>query len=267
MRFERHPSQVVFDPSCMSFVVTWAKCGISDEARLEKRKDPIAWIPSVSAVASLYDRGCIPQRLVVRAAMAVGRAWDAGDREGLDTEGARKAAELVRDLGSMCVDASSPSVERDVGQAMRHLLDEMARVRFADLPESEFSDRVLSSLSRAAAECVRVPGFASWPRQSMRRRFLFCLNRKERTAVAYALASLLFDSGSCPILSLSDRRALRMEAANASELCRSGFTRESMDAFFAYAMNAMKSAKDEGSPSLLGKVTQQQLVDSLGSSS
>ena len=129
-RFERHASQVVFDPVSSSFVVTWEKCSKPMEQRVAAHRDPLVWIPSVSAMATLYDRGCVPHTQTVYAARAVGRAVDAGDREMLDTEGAKKAAELVRDLSSMCVDATSPSVERDIRQAMRHLLDEIAAVRF-----------------------------------------------------------------------------------------------------------------------------------------
>ena len=92
-RFERHASQVVFDPDSSSFVVTWAKCSLPMEERVASHKDPLTWIPSVSAMATLYDRGCVPHTQTVYAARAVGRAVDAGDREMLDTEGAKKAAE------------------------------------------------------------------------------------------------------------------------------------------------------------------------------
>ena len=262
-RFERHASQVVFDPDSSSFVVTWAKCSRPIEERVAAHKDPLTWIPSVSAIAVLYDRGCIPHSQTVFAARAVGRAIDAGDMEMLDTDGAKKAAELVRDLSSMCVDATSPSVERDVRQAMRHLLDEIAAVRFLNTPASELDEsRVMPILNKATDECFSVHGFSSWPAQSMRRRFMFCMNKRERTEVAYTLVSLLFDVGSCPLLSLSDRRALRMQSIMASGI-DDVFMPETVHGFFMHALNTMRAMKDEGRSRLGARMTQQQLADSL----
>ena len=265
-RFERHASQVVFDPVSSSFVVTWEKCSKPMEQRVAAHRDPLVWIPSVSAMATLYDRGCVPHTQTVYAARAVGRAVDAGDREMLDTEGAKKAAELVRDLSSMCVDATSPSVERDVRQAMRHLLDEIAAVRFLNLPAKALEvSEVMPVLDKAAAECFSASGFVSWPAQSMRRRFMFCLNKRERTEVAYTLVSLLFDVGSCPLLSLSDRRVLRMQSIKASGIDET-FSPESVHGFFMYALGKMRGMKDEGRSSLGARMTQQQLADSLRAS-
>lgn len=263
MRFERHASQVVFDPDSSSFVVTWAKCSKPVEERVAEHKDPLSWIPSVSAIATLYDRGCIPHSQTVFAARAVGRAVDAGDREMLDTEGAKKAAELVRDLSSMCVDATSPAVERDVRQAMRHLLDEIAAVRFINTPAKALEiSEVMQVLDKATDECFSSHGFVSWPAQSMRRRFMFCLNKRERTEVAYTLVSLLFDVGSCPLLSLSDRRALRMQSIKASGI-DDVFMPETVHNFFLHALKTMRGMKDEGRSRLGERMTQQQLADSL----
>lgn len=267
VRFERHPSQVMFDPSSLQFVVTWSKCGLLPEKRLEARRDPMTWIPSVSAVATLYDRGCVPQNQIVYAAMAIGRAWTAGDRVDLDTDDAKKAAELVHDLASMCVDANSASVARDVGQAMRHLLDEMARVRFMNAREEDFEEGiVMPALEKATAECLGTEGFCTWPHSSMRRRFLFCLNRKERTPVVYTLVSLLFDTGSCPLLSLSDRRTLRMIAFRGTGLVLT-FNMDNASAFFRNALSKMREMKVDGRSSLGARMTQKQLADSVADSS
>lgn len=265
-RFERHASRVVFDPDSSSFVVTWAKCSRPIEERVAAHKDPLTWIPSVSSIAMLYDRGCIPHSQTVFAARSVGRAIEAGDRYMLDTEGAKKAAELVRDLSSMCVDATSPSVERDVGQAMRNLLDEIASVRFLNTPASELEESlVMPILDKATEECFSVHGFSSWPVQSMRRRFMFCMKKRERTEVSYTLVSLLFDSGSCPLLSLSDRRALRMQSIKASGI-DDAFIPETVHVFFMHALNTMRAMKDEGRSRLGSRMTQQQLADSLETS-
>ena len=261
MRFESHPSQVMFDPASLQFVVTWAKCGLPPEKRLEARRDPMTWIPSISAVATLYDRGCVPQGQVVYAAMAIGRAWAAGDREDLDTEEAKKAAELVHDLSSMCVDANSPSVARDVGQAMRHLLDEIAGVRFMNLRHEDLDEKVVvPPLMKAVSECMSENGFWTWPHSSMRRRFLFCLNRRERTQVAYSLISLLFDSGSCPLLSISDRRAIRTMAFRESGM-DSSFSRDGVLAFFTSALRKMREMKENGRHRLSERMSQKQLAD------
>jgi len=253
----------VFDPSSSAFVVTWAKCGVPLEERIAVHKDPLVWIPSVAAVATLYDRGCIPPSQVVYAAMAIGAAWAAGDRDMLDTEEAKKAAELLHDLSSMCVNASSPSVAKDVSQAMRHLLDEMAAVAFAGTDAKEFEDgAVLPSLDKSTSECFADHRFTEWPAPSMRRRFLFSLNKRERTPVAYTLISLLFDVGSCPLLSLSDRRGLRMQSIKASGLSQS-FSPAEVHSFFAFALSQMRNAKAEGKTRLGARMTSQQLADSL----
>ena len=265
MKFERHSSRVVFDPSSLQYVVTWTRCGVPEAARLAAKKDPMSWIPSVHAISTLYDRGCVPQEQAVYAAMAIGRAWASGDRDQLDTEGARNAAELVHDLSTMCVDANSPAVAKDVCQALRHLLDEMAKVKFMNLDAAELEDAaVIPALEKAAAECSAVDGFWTWPPHSMRRRFLFCLNRKERTPVAYTLVSLAFDCGSCPLLSLSDRRVLRM-MSSAGDGDSDAVAR--LSAFFRVALSKMRSMKREGRTTLGAKMTQNQLADSVADSS
>lgn len=263
VRFERHASRIAFDPASSTFVVTWAKCGLPEEQRLAAHMDPVVWLPSIAAMATLFDRGCVPHKQFVYAAKAIGRAWIAGDRDYLDTEGARKAAELVSDLSSMCVDPSSDAVARDVGQAMRHLLDEIAAVRFANAPDADFDETcVMAVLDKAAVECLSTAGFIDWPPASKRRRFLYCLNKRERTEVTYTLASLLFDSGSCPLLSLTDRRILRMQAIKESGLT-SDFSTSSMSAFFRYALSKMRNMKIAGEYRVSGGMTQQQLVDSV----
>lgn len=267
IRFERKASQIMFDPASSCFVVTWSRCVKDERVRLEKAKDPMSYLPSIGAVATLYDRGCIPPAQNVYAARAIGRAWAAGDREGLDTESAKRAAELVVDLSSMCVDETSPSVARDIGQAMRHLLDEMAAVRFSGTKPGLFSEEaVMPALLKSAGECLSAEWFLGWPRHSMRRRFIFCLNRRERTPVAYTIVSLLFDCGSCPLLSLSDRRALRMVCARESRL-DAGFTEASVGAFCKAALKEMRVARSEGRTRVTRPSTPQDLVDMISESS
>lgn len=264
--FERHPSRLVFDAASGCFLVSWSKCNRPEAERLAARKDPSQWIPSVLALVTLYDRGCIPPDRVVPLARAIGRAWTAGDREMLDTEGAKKAAELVHDLSSMCVDAESPAVVRDIGHALRHLLDEIAAVRFANYPRDMMKpEKVLFDLEQALDACLAIPNFRSWPARSMRKRLIYAL-RDSTTALNASLVALLFDTGTCPLLSLSDRRSLRLRAVQASGL-DAQFARDQVLAFLRFAVDQMVQAKD-ADKSCLGTVfTQQQLVDSLTASS
>lgn len=264
--FERHSSRLVFDAASGDFLVSWSKCNRSETERLAARKDPQTWIPSVLALATLYDRGCISPDRIVPLARAIGRAWSAGDREMLDTEGARKAAELVHDLASLCVDASSPAVIRDLGHALRHLLDEIAAVRFANYPRELMDpEKVLFDLEQALDVCLAHPDFRSWPARSMRKKFIYAL-RDSTTAFVASLVALLFDTGTCPLLSLADRRALRLRAVQASGL-DAQFARDAVCAFFRFAVDQMVQAKDADRTGLGTVFTQQQLADSLTASS
>ena len=264
--FERHSSRIVFDEASGSFLVSWSKCNRPEAERLAARKDPLVWIPSVLALVTLYDRGCIPPDRIVPLARAIGRAWSAGDRETLDTEGARKAAELVHDLSSMCVDSGSPTVVRDIGHAMRHLLDEIAAVRFSIHPrELMDSEKVLFGLEKALDACLANPDFLSWPARSMRKRFIYAL-RGRTTELDASLIALLFDTGTCPLLSLADRRSLRLRAVQASGLDER-FARDQVLAFLRFALDQMVQAKDADKSGLGTVFTQQQLVDSLTASS
>lgn len=266
VKFERQASQVAFDPVSREFVVTWSKCNVPEADRLLKRA-PASWMPSVASVVTLYERGRIPPEQVVYAARAVGRAWLAGDRDDLDTEGARKAAELVHDLSSMCVDPSSGSVAMDIGQAMRHLSDEMSSVRFANAEGGEFEDeKVLPAVYRAASECLAIPGFLAWPPESRRRRFMYCLNKNERTQVVYTVVALIFDCGACPLLSLSDARALRMQAKEFAPIDLKP-TPETYREFAEYAIGEMRRARSSGSSTIGKQITQQQLADILSEES
>lgn len=259
VRFERFASQIVFDPASSVFVVTWAKCNLPLEARLAKRA-PENWLPSISAMVTLYDRGCVKPEHVVYAAKAVGAAWKAGDRDGLDTESAKKAAELVCDLSSMCVDTGSSSVACDIGQAMRHLLDEMAAVKFMNEPISAFEQcKVMPALEKAASECLAIEGFIRWPSIAKRRRFMYCLNRKERTEVAYTLTALLFDTGACSLLSLTDRRKLRMQAARASEI-DIRFCLASVFTFLDFSLRKMRQMRASDTPHVSGDMSANELI-------
>ena len=257
VKFERRASRVVFDHAFSRFVVTRARRSRSQDVRMSDRKDSQTWLPSVSAVATLYDRGCVPQGLVKFAARAVGCAFDAGDRELLDTEAVRKAAETVRNMSCVCRGPSSPVSVQDVGQAMRRLSDEIAAVRFLKTAEDDFDERsVMPVMERGISECLLLNGFFTGLPASMRRTFMFCLNRGERTKVIYTLATLAFDAGACPLLSVLDRRTLRMRAANISGLSDE-LSRESLMEFFRVALSMMREARLAGRPTVCNDVTQE----------
>jgi len=255
----------MFDPSSLQFVVTWSKCGLPTEKRLEARRDPMTWMPSISAIATLYERGCVPGDKMLAAASSIGRSYDAGDRYLLDTDDAKRAAEMVRDL------AYINAGKTDLRQAIRNLIDEIAHVRFSSAPASEFDENILGPLGSAWDKCMSIEGFDTWKPASMRRRFLYCMRRKDRTQVAYTLVGILFDIGSCPLLSLSDRRTLRMMSFSKA---REGCVEESAEwppmnsakEVFRFALEEMSAAKNAGLRYVCCKMTQQQLADSISAS-
>lgn len=264
--FESRPSQVIFDPVSTMFVVTWVKCGLPEGDRLAKIEDPLVHVPSISAIATLYDRGVIPQRQIVYAARAVGKAWRLGDRFLLDTDSAKKAAELISDLSLMQMDANNPDAAIDIGQAIRNLVDEIAAVRFMNADARSFDNGALESMKKAMEKCLSDEEFLSWPSHCKRRKFLYCLKPRERTEVAYTLVSLMFDNGSCPLLSVADKRNLRLQAIKRSQVDMD-FSLESASKFFSFALSVMRDMKEVGSVHVDGKITQQQMTDIVSASS
>lgn len=238
MRFERHASRVAFDPSLPGYVATWSKCGIPDAERLSRCPDPSIWIPSIEAMATLYDRGAIPLERTVCAGKSVAAAWNAGDRRMLDSGAAKGAAEMVRDMSM-----SGASGEMDMMQAMRTLSDEIAAVRFAETPRESLCDEsALHALAEAGRECLSIPGFAGWPPKAMRRRLLYRLGRRRATDWAYTLISAMFGVGAGPLLSLRDRSAL-WSMAEAAGIPR---TVAAMPGFFGFAAGKLIEMKDAG---------------------
>lgn len=100
----------------------------------------------------------------------VGCAFDAGDRELLDTEAARKAAEIVRNMSCVCWDPSSPVSVQDVGQAMRRLSDEIAAVRFLKTAEDDFDERSVMPVATFAFDAGACPLLSFSDRRTLRMR-------------------------------------------------------------------------------------------------
>lgn len=224
------------------------------------RKDPLRWLPSVGAVTTLYDRNAVKQEQNVYAAAAIGRAWDAGDRELLDTEAAKKAAILVRDVAAVC--CNSPSAPYDAGHAIRNLVDEMSVVRFSETEiTQEVVDDILKRLDRATEECLSVEGIRDWKPRDIRRRFMFCMKRKECTDLVYTFLSLLFGVGACPILSMPDRMIIRERGISEAGL-QDNFDRVTVGRFFKSVASQMLHMKNNGLDRLKEHLTQRQVINS-----
>lgn len=212
VRFERNASRIVFDPQSACFVVTWIKCDRPEEERVSGRQDPVKWVPSIHALVDLFDRGKVAHSQILPMAKAIGRAWSLGDRESLDTESAKYAAELVSQLASTYTTESQDDIATDIGQAIKCLSEEIARVRFMLTSFDDVSvNKTLDSLKRAVSECLAIPGYATWSNESQRRRFLFSLSKKERTELVYSIAALLFRCGACPLVPMGERKELRYD--------------------------------------------------------
>ena len=266
IHIETHPSRVVFDPVSSSFVVTWAKCDRPENERVLAHKNPAVWIPSVSSIAELYDRGKIKGVQIIYAARSIGRALEAGDRHLLDTDAAKCAAEMVSRLEACRRDEKTQSACRDIGQSIRNLLDEIARVKFMGLSEGDLGNEAVDILDRAFVKCFHIHGFCGWPMPSKRRRMLYEIKSRDRSEVVYAAVALLFDTGPCPILSMKNRRALRIKAVDESHI-DSGMTPDSVHKFFSYIVSVMSEMKKAGDIDVPFCVTQQEMSDMVTSSS
>lgn len=264
LRFEIHASRVLFDPESSSFVVTWNKCNVPESIRLKNKIDPNRWIPSIYSIATLYDRGRIPQSEIIYAAKAIGNAWSNGDRYMIDTESAKEAVGLVSDLSILCHNSSeNESVCKDLGQAIRRVVDELAVVQFMNSKQEQFDkDHVMGVLDHAIDECFSREGFPSWNSNSQRRLFMFKIHDGELTNVVYTLLSLLFDVGICPLLSLSDKRIIRMKALKESGIDKQ-LSPEATHRFFDVALDILIKMKNEGRNTFGEAMTQQQLADSI----
>lgn len=133
-------------------------------------------------------------------AKTVKEAWTTGDRYLLDTDEARKAAELVADLADSKPDAI------DICAALIDLQNAIAKVRLANTHLESFD--VLPVCSAALEKCYAIPDFKGWSAQAQRRRFLYELQRKDRTTVTYTLMGLYFKHGATPLLTSKQRQEL-----------------------------------------------------------
>lgn len=195
MKFEKRTRKVVYVESCDIYRATFDVV----TSRTRTPLDPKRCLVGIAAAVTFWDN--VDRRNhCLGCARTIKEAWNAGDRYLLDTDDARKAAELVADLADMKPDAI------DICAALIDLMNAIAKVRMSNTSLEEFD--ILSSCTDAAKRCYEIDGFRDWTVQARRRRFLYELPRKDRTNVAYTLMGLYFEYGATPLLTSKQRQEL-----------------------------------------------------------
>lgn len=202
MKFERRPRKVMYVQGDDIYRATMDTVTASRRLPVDKRKRLVG----VAAAVTFWERvdmhpvsnGEISVARCMACARTVKEAWLAGDRYMLDTDGARKAAEIVADL------ADTKPDDMDICEALIDLSNEIAKVRLANTRLEEFD--ILNECVDAIGKCYAVEGFADWTKKSQRRRFMFELPRKARTPVTQTLMGLYFAVGETPLLTLKQRK-------------------------------------------------------------
>lgn len=195
MKFEKRTRKVVYVESCDIYRAT--SCVVTSRTRTPL--DPRRHLVGVAAAVTFWDN--VDRRNhCLGCARTVKEAWLAGDRYLLDTDDARKAAELVADLADSRPDAI------DICAALLDLLNAIAKVRLSNTPMEAFD--VLAACTEAIGKCYAIPEFCGWSPQAKRRRFLYELPRKDRTNVVHTLMGLYFEHGATPLLTSKQRQSL-----------------------------------------------------------
>jgi hypothetical protein len=195
MRFEKRTKRVMYVQSGDIYRVT------SDPVT-DKRRNPMdtrRHLVGVAAAVTFWD-SVDRRNHCLGCARTVKEAWKTGDRYLLDTDEARKAAELVADLADSKPDAI------DICAALVDLQNAIAKVRLSNTPLEAFD--VLPACTAALEKCYGIPEFIGWSVQAQRRRFLYELQRKDRTSVTYTLMGLYFKHGATPLLTSKQRQEL-----------------------------------------------------------
>ena len=195
MKFEKRTKRVMYVGLSDIYRVT------SDPVTSKRRAplDPRRHLVGVATAVTFWDN--VDRREhCLGCAKTIKEAWVTGDRYLLDTDEARKAAELVADLADTKPDAI------DICAALLDLQNAIAKVRLANTPLEAFD--VLDVCSAAINKCYAVPDFKGWSAQAQRRRFLYELQRKDRTTVTYTLMGLYFKHGATPLLTIKQRQEL-----------------------------------------------------------
>lgn len=195
MKFEKRPRKVMYVQSEDVYRVTNDPVTARRRIPVDRRRKLVG----IAAAVTFWDN--VEKRShCLGCARTVMEAWNTGDRYLLDTDDARKAAELVADL------AKTKPDNIDICAALLDLSNEIARVRMINTPLAAFD--VLATCSETITKCFQVPDFKDWPPQSQRRRFLYELGRKDRNTVTYTLMDLYFGYGATPLLTTKQRQEL-----------------------------------------------------------
>lgn len=162
-------------------------------------KDPSKHLVGISTAVGYWD--CVARREnCLRCARTVRDAWNAGDRFLLDTDEARKAAEIVVDL------AGTQPDDRDIMSALTDLQNAIADVCLHNVTAEEFD--VLDKCRTAFERCLAIPEYAGWSVYSRRRKLLYELRKLDKGPVSYTLLGLYFGEGPTPLLTSRQRREL-----------------------------------------------------------
>jgi len=195
MKFEKRTRKVMYVASDDIYRATAGVVTSRDRIPLNPRKHLVG----VAAAVTFWDN--VDRREhCLGCARTIKAAWQAGDRYLLDTDDARKAAELAADLADTRPDAV------DICAALVDLINAIAKVRLANTPMESFD--VLGACTEAIGKCLAIPEFNGWSVQAQRRRFLYELPRKDRSTVTYTLMGLYFRHGATPLLTSRQRQEL-----------------------------------------------------------
>ena len=195
MRFEKRPRKVIYVKSDDIYRATIDTVTSKTRTPIDPRKRLVG----IAAAITFWDN--VDRREhCLGCARTIKDAWIIGDRYLLDTDDARKAAELVADLADTKPDRD------DLCSALIDLMNAIAKVRMSNTPITAFD--VLPTCTSAIKRCYEVPGFSDWSAQAKRRRFLYELPRKDRTTVTYTLMGLYFNHGATPLLTAKQRQEL-----------------------------------------------------------
>lgn len=204
MKFEKKPRRVIYVPEQDIYRATY------DSVTAQKRTpiSPKLRLVGVAAAVFFWDNidtkpegsDTYAKAHCLGCARTIKEAYLAGDRYLLDTDDARKAAELVVDL------VDTQPEDADICSALIDLSNAIAKVRMLNTPIEAFD--VLQPCVDALEKCLAVPGYETWSIQSRRKRLMYELPRKYRTSVTCTLLGLLFNYGSTPLLTKKQQKEL-----------------------------------------------------------
>lgn len=195
MKFEKQQKHVTYVESDDIYRVSWDSVFASPRTI----RDPSKHLVGIAAAVMYWD-SVDRRNHCLGCARTINESWKCGDRYLLDTDEARRDAELVSDLSS-----SRPD-DNDICSALSDLQNAISMVRLNDLEMDDFE--VLPACTEAISKCMNIDGFNEWTPQAKRRRFLYELSRKDRTSVVYTLMGLYFGYGSTPIVTSRQKQEL-----------------------------------------------------------